>query len=226
MRQLGFVGLAWAIVFAFCPLSSAGIVTHELDYEFSGATAPAGSTPWLEATFDDSFGGANTVRLTMEAVNLVGTEYVSEWLFNFDPTLDPTQLTFAVVDNSDSVPNSISTGVNAFAADGDGYFDVRFVFPPPPGTFPQKFTAAEEVIYDITYVAPISASSFDFFSAPGGGAGTYKSAAHVQGIGPTGDDSGWIGPRDGAIPEPAGLIVWSILAGVVGVAVACRRRKV
>lgn len=196
------------------PVTANGLeMTYELDFEFSGATPPAGSTPWVTATFDDSFGGADTVRLTMSAGNLVNQEFVDDWLFNFDPALDPTQLTFSVVDSSASVPNVISTGMDAFKADGDGWYDISFDFPPPPGTFPSKFTAGETVVYDITYTSPIDASLFDFYSSPGGGQGIYKTAAHIQGIGPGGNESGWIAPSN-SVPEPSALIlIGSLLIG-------------
>ncbi len=110
-----------------------------------------------------------------------------------------------------------------FKADGDGWFDIQFDFPPPPGSFAAKFTAGESVIYDITSSEAIDVFSFDFSSAPGGGNGTFRSAAHVQGIGRDGDDSGWIGDEN-VIPEPASVLVWGLLATAFAVA-AWRRRK-
>ena len=50
---------------------------------------------------------------------------------------------------------------------------------------------------------------------PGGGHGPYPTAAHVQGIGDTGDDSGWT-----TVPEPASATI--LLAGALAV---FRRRK-
>ncbi len=193
-------------------------VTHGLNVEFSGATPPSsGTTPWVTASFDDSFGGPNTVRLTMSTPNLSGTEFMSQLYLNFDPTLDPTQLTFTAVDVSDSNPengdanNGIFTGVNAFQSDGDGIYDILFDFPPPPGGGSDLFTAGETVIYDITYIAPITAASFDYFSYEGGGNGTYLAAAHIQGIGVDGLDSGWIG----VVPEPSTALLLGLgLAGL------------
>jgi hypothetical protein len=67
--------------------ANAAVITFNLTTEFSGGTAPVGSTPWATATFDDSFGGANTARLTMMAGNLSGTEFISAWYFNLNPAL-------------------------------------------------------------------------------------------------------------------------------------------
>lgn len=116
-----------------------------------------------------------------------------------------------------SAPNSIGTGVDAFKADGDGWFDILFDFPPPPGSQNARFTAGETVVYDITYTGPIDVNSFDFSSAPGGGNGTFLSAAHVQQTG-GGSGSGWIGA---AVPEPA----TALLLGGGLVALAAGRRR-
>lgn len=208
-------GVTLAVVLA--PPAAAATLSLELDVEFSGGDDPAGATPWMLATFDDSFGGANTVRLTMTTPNLSGTEFAAEWLFNLNPALDPTDLSFTVVDNADADPGTF-TGVNAFRADGDGLFDIRFNFPPPPGAFAKKFTAGETVIYDLTHTSAITAASFDFNSVMGGGNGTFASAAHVQGIGA---GSGWIG-NSAQTPEPT--TAWLVGLGLLGLAARLRAR--
>ena len=68
--------------------------------------------------------------------------------------------------------------MNAFKADGDGYFDIMFDFPQEEE---ERFTIGETVVYDITYVEPIDVYAFDFVSDTGGGQGTYHSAAHIGG---------------------------------------------
>jgi len=66
------------------------------------------------------------------------------------------------------------------------------------------------------YVDPITASSFDFFSALAGGHGPFQSAAHIGGIGPDGALSGWIAPT-AVIPEPTTiLLIGSGLFGLAG----------
>ena len=210
---------------------SASTVTFNLDYEFSGAQEPQGASPWAVATIDDSFGDANTVRLTMEATNLVGAESVTSWFFNFSG--DANLLSFNPYDTADATVNYIftdSTDSNtALKADGDGFFDIKFDFAPPSGSFASRFTAGETIIYDLTYTAaPIVASDFNVFSASGGGTGSYLSAAHVQSIADpiycSGSSdpacgSGWIG----AVPVPAAVWLFgSGLLGLVGVARRCR----
>lgn len=204
---------AWVLLLT-TSLANASTLTIGLDIEFSGATAPSGPTPWLVAEFDDSFGDANTVRLTLTAPNLSGQESVVLWYFNFDPSLDPTFLTFTVVDNSASVPNAILTGRDAFMADGDGRFDILFDFPPPPGGFLPRFTAGETVVYHIHYISPIDVGSFNFPNAEGSG---FESAAHVQAIG-DGSQSGWVGNSTAPahVPEPgSGPLIGLGLLGLV-----------
>jgi len=218
MKKLLLLITVVAAVIAFALPGQATTLTFGLDYEFSGATEPEGTAPWITATLNDSFGGADTVRLFMDTNNLVGNEFVGEWLLNFNDSLDVTKLSFTVVGTPGSTPN-INTGKNAFKADGDGYFDIQFDFPPPPGALVKKFTAGETVVYDITYTSAIDVLAFNYGSAPGGGAGTFLSAAHVQGIGPSDDDSGWIGTP---VPEPATMLLFG--SGLVVIAVSGKKR--
>jgi hypothetical protein len=139
----------------------------------------------------------------MTALNLTGSEFIDKWSFNFAPILSPTLLTFTVIGSPPVGATTISTGVNAFQADGDGKYDIEFEFPSPAA---DRFTAGETVIYDLIYTSAITAASFDFDSLPAGGHGPFRSAAHVQGIvGSGGTNSGWIAPAP--VPEPATLLL-------------------
>jgi hypothetical protein len=200
--------------------ASALSITFDLNFEFSNGTPPAGGTPWVTVTIDDAADaiGANGVRVTVSNVGLVGVEFVSEISLNLDPLLDPADLAETAVNTSAVGSFAVSFGADAFQADGDGKFDILVVLPPPPGAFSDKFTAGETISFDLDLGAPLSASDFDFGSAPGGGQGTFTAAAHVQGIGEDGEDSGWIGP----VPEPSAALL--LVLGLGGL-VAFRSRR-
>ncbi|RIK65876.1 MAG: hypothetical protein DCC65_11380 [Planctomycetota bacterium] len=191
-----------------CGAANAGSISFGLTTEFSGATTPSGSPPYLRATFTDVFGG---VEIKLESLLNSSSEFVNVWYFNLDPVLDPNQLSFSYVSGS---PNSasISTGVNAFQADGDGLYDIEFDWPNGGGG---RFNNADVVTYLITSTQIISAASFNHLSAPAGGHGPYVSAAHVQGIGDGG--SGWI-----TTPEPSTSFL--LAAGMIVIAARSRRR--
>ena len=188
--------------------SSASTVEFQMDFEFSGGTEPAGFRPWATASFIDT--NPNTIRMTMSAINLSDTEFISRWSFNFDPILDPELLIFTAIGTPGSTPNSINTGTNAFKAGPDKFYDIEFDFPPPKGNYDNKFTAGETVVYDITYKGSgtINSSLFDFESDLGHDGYSYHSAAHIQGIG--GNKSGWVGDS-GVAPEPVSTLLF--LAG-------------
>ncbi|HMQ16165.1 MAG TPA: hypothetical protein PKC49_09345, partial [Phycisphaerae bacterium] len=145
----------------------AAIIKFELSIEFSGATPPAGAAPWLTATFDDG-GTPGSVDLTLETTNLVSNEFVFSWLFNLDPVLDPTSLSFSAPSKTGAFTDPvINTGVDAFMADGDGKFDIEVVFNSAGGPA-NRFGAGDSVKYTITGIAGLTAASFDFLSAPAG----------------------------------------------------------
>ena len=203
--------------------ANAAINVFEYDVTISGV-APSSNSPWLTATFDDSYSGANTVRLTMFASNSLGNESISEWYFNFDPSLDLAELSFNEI-SSDGVDMSKSqtgpfTGVDAYQADGDGLYDINFIFPPPPGRPADRFQAGETVVYDITYTSPIDVNSFNFFSSDGGGQGNYLSAAHVLNTS-GGGSSGWVG----VVPEPVSSTLFLVGAATLGFRRLRRNRK-
>ena len=205
---------AVAVVCALAGSARAAIVTYDLDIEYSGATPPAGTGPWLRATFDDG-GGSGSVTMTLTSLNLVSQEFVRFWHFNLDPSLNATNLAFSAPLKVGSFADPvINRGTNAFQAAGDGLYDIQVMFDNAPPS--DRFGAGESVSYTITGIPSLTASSFHFLSAPAGGNGPYFTAAHVQGIAPNGNNSGWITQS----PEPA-----SIGALAVGALALMRRRN-
>lgn len=182
-------------------------LTFDLDTTFSGT--PPDNT--YSATFSSSC-GAGCVRLTMSITGTSVTEFIDGntsfgWGFNFNPAKAPTLLNFTFVSGQQA--QSISTGVDFDKADGDGFFDIVFGFDSAANTG-NRFTAGETSVYDIT-LAGLTVADFNFSSlcGQGCGEGSFFSAAHVQGIGPS-DNSGWIGDGDGGgngVPEPRSLLL-------------------
>jgi hypothetical protein len=79
MKGLKLYQLLIFVVMALCFVhGQAGADTLILkpDVEFSANTEPVNTPPWMTATFEDF--GTNTVRLTMAADNLTGTEFISK----------------------------------------------------------------------------------------------------------------------------------------------------
>jgi hypothetical protein len=207
-----FALLAGAGVFALPPLASAGPVTFELNYEFSQGTQPSGSPPWLTFMFEE-FG--NDVKLTLTGDLKDADEFISEVLFNLNPSKNPASLDFIYLSGKSA--SATEKGVNAFKADGDGSFDVQFSY---RGGENGRFMGTEQSAYRITYPGGIIPEDFLFVSWGGGGQGVYHGAAHVQGIGLGGEDSGWIGDNP-VIPAPSAVVLGALGLGTIGVA---RRR--
>lgn len=203
---LGLVALTAALGFA--PVAGAGVLNFDASIEFSGATQPAGPAPWLRTTITDVAPG--TVTIQFNNIGLVGTEFVAGWYLNLDPNLDATNLNFGspVQVGTFALP-SISLGTNAFKADGDGFFDIKLDF---GNANPQRFGVGESLLYTVTGISGLDVNDFNFVSVNGPvGNNGFVMAAHVQSIGPNGDDSGWV-----TVPEPATLGLLAAALALVG----------
>jgi len=221
MRHTGKWILSGIAVAGLAVCATAGAVT--LQFTESFGTEPAtGSAPWIEATIIQVDG--DTVRLTVSALASLGEADVTELYFNVGPGIDPTALDFMSVDPGDgsNVGTFIpSTGLNAFQAGGDGRYDIWFNLPTADNE-QQRLSAGETLIFDISYTSAITPEDFFHLSqpGPGGNAGPFLAAAHLQSTGPAPfNGSDWVA----AVPLPAAI--WLLVSSLGMFAVALRRRN-
>jgi hypothetical protein len=126
-------------------------ISFGADSEFSEAQAPASATtPWIEVLLDDH-DGVGSVDLTLTAPNLTGTENALSLYLNLNPDLyGLLPLTFGSLVKGGSFDTpSISQGVNAYKADGDGKYDILLSFT-SGGNTSKTFTNGDSLKYTIS----------------------------------------------------------------------------
>ena len=119
------------VVFALLATSGQATLIFDFNYEFSGATPPEGSAPWLRASIED-FGQQDNVRLTFEAVHLTDNEFVSDFYLNLNPSLDPDKLIFSFLSGTQAT--KINTGADFLKSGAGLKFDIGFSFPTSRGS--------------------------------------------------------------------------------------------
>jgi len=172
-------------------------------------TSPTGPMPWLEAAFSDTSPGV--VKLTLTAKNLSNNsgnlEDVQDWLFNLDPALTPSDLSFNFLNKTGTftTPTIIATTDDAQKTQGNVPFDIDVSF--ATGNPANRFTQGDSISYSITYsgTGTFDADSFAFTTSRGS-FGPFYDSAHIQNTGSNGQGSGDIAATT-TVPEPASAAI-------------------
>ncbi|MDN5941658.1 MAG: VPLPA-CTERM sorting domain-containing protein [Nitrospira sp.] len=212
MRAAMLVGALIAGVAAPFPVFA---IIYPLDYVFSPSVGPV--TPLGTVTLTDL--GAS---VQFDVLNQAGTGTKLDSLyFNFaHGSLNPNQLTFSNVSAAASTYNTLlatstSATVAGLKADGDGYFDGKFAY-----SANNFLGHGQTLSFRLNATGQdLDVSDFHLFSLPGGGAGSYIMASHIQSL-PDGS-SLWVGT---VAPVPLPAAVWLFGSGVAGVIAFARRR--
>lgn len=200
---------------AVAPLH-ASAVTYPLDYVFSPPTGTV--TPLGTVTLTD-LGTA----VQFDVLNQVGTGTKLDSLyFNFaHGSLNPNQLAFSNVSAAASTYNTLlapstSATVNGLKADGDGYFDGKFSY-----SGNNFLGHGQTLSFRLSAVGQdLAVEDFHFLSLPGGGAGSYVMASHIQNM-PVSGSSLWVGTVT-PVPLPAAALLFG--SGLLGLVGALRRK--
>ncbi len=177
-RLTTILTVLFTITFGFCE----GML-YELDTVTSG-TSPAGTSPWITATFSDA--GSGKVNLDLSSANLSGAGYISLWYFNFDPVENINDLVFTRTDAGSITTPTISTSTDGYTLTGTGYFDIEF-------NFSTDFKGGNTMTYEISSLVSLTPSMFYFTDTTG----NLQTEAEIQKI--QGNNSGTIGAP---APEP------------------------
>jgi hypothetical protein len=215
-QKLGELVLVFALV--LLTATAAGQSSFELGTVLGGI-APTSTPPWLTATFTDTAPGH--VTLTLQSHLDVSSEFIGEVCLNLNPAYNPVSLTFLQLSGPllEGPPSLSEDGIKLTGAGalGNG-FDILLSWPTAHGQ--DRFDGNDAASFDISGVANLTLSDFDYYNTVGGEDGEGILGAHMQGI-PVGGTTTGSGAIIQYVPEPAS---WALLA--VGLtAVALRRAR-
>lgn len=209
--------LTLSALLLFSPVAlGAQTLTFSIDVTSLGVDPPSSPPPWATAEFTSL--APNAVEFTF-ASNLEASEFISEFNFNLDPSLDSTSLVFtplhAFLGSSGFVLPAIDISEDAIFGGQGSRFDIGLSFETSnAGGGSRRFSGTDSVTYSIHYngTGEFNAYSFNFGDSVNG----VYAQTHVQGIG---EDltSAWATP---SIPEPS-----SALLGLFGFTFIFRKRR-
>lgn len=192
------------------PTVASADLSWDLDL-FLTEGGPSGPAPWAKVTIEnvgDEAGDAfDDVKFTFELFLSGASEFVSQWKFNLDPTLDPENLSATYIsgdqpDNADFVTNE-----DKIAAGPQGKADFEWRW--PTSNADDRFKGSEAVMYYVSYAGrDLTSADFEFFATKSDFANTL---ARVQGI-DSESGSAWIANN----PEPSSAVLAMFAVGILG----------
>ncbi len=227
MRKASRTIVAFIAGVAGCAsFANAGAVVFNFIEPYTGDVVPGaggGGPPYMTATFEDIAGSPGDVRLTLSTEGLSAPdEFVSRWLFNLDPNLAASQLSFTY-DNSSALDQAVGSSNYSFVKREDelslGGQAVGFDFGTLFSTANKdsvRFSADERFVGTLSSTqAGLTANSFKFLNAGDGNSDVFfYGVAHVQGI--QGGLSTKLGAELAVVPLPAAVWAGLALMGVIG----------
>ncbi|MBN1589135.1 MAG: hypothetical protein JW888_06450 [Pirellulales bacterium] len=227
----------WAMVVMFglvCPIQ-ASVVMYLGGDEFSGTNVPIADQA-VRVVFEDVVGEINVVRLTIDALDLPvnGSTKIDQCYFNVDNADLLGELVFnycSGVEASETKQGQQGQSYveNNYQADGDGKYDLFFTWIDP---FKEGATSVYEILLVPGSTNTLSETTFDILGIEGPGEnkpGPFRAALHLNAVDETGE-SGFYGtiedeePVGNDVPEPATLVIWSLLAAMAWAAARWRKR--
>ncbi len=214
--------------------AQADILTIPMTVTYSGVapSGPKSPVPWIHAYLNDSEQNG-TLRLWIEALGLVDSEFVSNVYLNLDSAYDVTQLQFSqfAVATGQADEPTVSLGQDAFKAGGGGRYDIELSFTTSNAQQgARRFGAGEKLSFLVGMGGQfLTLDAFFISGTPDGGHGPFIAAAHIQGIGPDAEDSAWISHGEteeeapAIVPAPEPFTSSLLIAGAGGL--LARRRR-
>lgn len=201
---------------------SAKAITIGLGSPFTSDPSPAGTAPWLTATFTDVSGG---VQLKIDAANLSGSEFASDIYFNLDVSTTGLTSSQQAKTGTFTDPTFAISGSGQWnKADGTGgHFDLVYSFDTSSGN---TFGSGESVTFLLSGITGLTANDFNVLNTDG--SPNYAAAAHIQSLSDGG--STWIGggtdtrTNNVSVPD-AGSTALLLGAALSGLGMMTRRIK-
>jgi hypothetical protein len=192
----------------------ANAIQFTLNYEFTGGVTPSGP---LVVTLTDAGGGG--VDAAFDLTGLSSTEFVTEWYLNL-ALGDLSGVGFSVISKVGSFDDpSFSKGIDGFSPSVGtaGNFDLLLSFATSGSDSGAHRFGAGEILN--AHFSGVTAADFVALST-GGTEGAFHSAAHVQGIPPTGGSG-----KVGDVPDGGATIIL-LGAGLAALGLLKRRAKI